>query len=194
MDHGARGFEEAGLADVVARFLLLYGSQDEFAQLFVGGAAAHFSAEIVFEIRKEAGADLAVGGEADAAARSAEGLGDGGDDADLAYSVGEAIAAGGFAGGVGCERTQGMDGVQTGDDFAQGNDHFRGPEAVFFERHEFDEAHDDVFASGEVGEAFNLVVVEATQEDAVDFDALEAGLLGGADASENGCEAAGDAK
>ncbi len=41
-------------------------------------------------------------------------------------------------------------------DFAQRNHDFRRPEAAFFERHELDEAHDDVFFAGEAGEAFDF--------------------------------------
>src|SRR5271154_4947109 len=86
-----------------------------------------------------------------------------------------------------------MDGVDAGDDFAQGDDHLRAPEAVFFEGHEFDEADDDVFAAGEVGEGFDLVVVESAEQDAVDFDAMEAGGLGGTDAANDSGIAAGNA-
>ena len=85
-----------------------------------------------------------------------------------------------------------MDGVETGDDFAQGNDHFGGPEAVLFEGHELDEADDDVFCACEMGEAFDLVVVEAAQQNAIDFDTTEAGLLRGADAANDSGKASGD--
>ena len=100
MDHGARGFEKAGLADVMAGFFLFYGTDDEFLQILVGGAAAHFTKQVVLDIRKEAGADLAVGGEADAAAGSAKGLGDGCDDTDFTFAfcarpIGKTISAGG---------------------------------------------------------------------------------------------------
>ena len=62
-----------------------------------------------------------------------------------------------------------------------------------FERHELDEADDDVFVARELGEGFDLVVVEAAQQDAVDLDGAEAGVLGGADAVEDALEAAGNA-
>src|SRR5579859_123503 len=198
MDHRPGRFEESRFADVVPGFFLDYGLNDKVAEIFVGGALAHFAVEVVFDVGEEAGADFAVRGEADAAAGSAEGLGYGGDDADftetgLSRVVLEAVAAGGFAGGVGREGAEGEDFAQALDDFAQGDDHLRGPEAIFFEGHEFDEADDDVFAAGEFAEGFDLVIVEAAKEDAVDFYAFEAGLLGGADAADDGGVAAGDA-
>ena len=52
----------------------------------------------MFDLRKEASADFAVGGEAHAAAGSAECLADRRDDADFADAVGKSIAAGRFAG------------------------------------------------------------------------------------------------
>ena len=47
--------------------------RDEAGELFVAGAAAHQRRQIVLEYREQAGADLAVGGQAHAAAVSAEG-------------------------------------------------------------------------------------------------------------------------
>jgi hypothetical protein len=64
------------------------------------------------------------------------------------------------------------------------------PQTAFFERHELDEADDDIFIAGEAGEAFHLIVIESAQEDAVDFERREAGGAGGANAGQNRLEAA----
>ena len=69
-------------------------------KLLIGLAAQHFSSQVVVGLREEAGADFAVGGEADAAAVAAEGPGDGGDNADFAAPIGEGVAARGLAGRV----------------------------------------------------------------------------------------------
>src|ERR1700728_2407348 len=99
----------------------------------------------------------------------------------------------GLAGGVWRERAQREDCLEAGDDFAQGHDQFGRPKAVFFEGHELDEADNDVVAAREMGEGFDLIVVEAAQEDAVNFDAFEAGLLRGSDTSDYGGKTAGNA-
>ena len=194
VDHGAVGLVEAGFADVVAGFLGVNDAEEVLAEVVVGGAEAELSDEVVFTEREEAGADFAVGGEADAGAGAAEGLCDWGDDADFAGGVGESVAACGFAGVVGSERDEGEDGLDAGDDFCEGDDDFGCPEAALFKGHELDEADDDVVLTGEVGEGFDLVVVESAEKDAVDFDGAEAGDLGGADAGEDGGVAAGDAR
>ena len=100
MHHGARRGHEIGFADVVALFFLLDHAANEFRQFFVGSAAAHLGVQVVVPDGKQAGADLAVGGDADAAAVSAEGMGDRRDDADLADAVVEAVAARGLAAGM----------------------------------------------------------------------------------------------
>ena len=41
MHHSARGGHESGLADVVPLFFILYDSDDELDQLFVGSSAPH---------------------------------------------------------------------------------------------------------------------------------------------------------
>ncbi len=105
----------------------------------------------------------------------------------------EAVTAGGFAGGVGRKLAQGKELADSVDDLAQGNDHLRRPEAAFFEGHEFDESHDYIFFEGEAGEGFYLIVVEAAEEHAVDFDGTKAGLLSGANAAKDCRVAAGDA-
>ena len=96
MHHGPRRRNEIWLTDVVAFFFFLDHAADEFGQLFVACSAAHLGVEIVVPYRKQAGADLAVAGDADAAAMSAERMRDGGDDSDFADAIVEAVAAGGL--------------------------------------------------------------------------------------------------
>ncbi len=172
---------------------------DPGAEIGVGVSAAHAADQIVVDLGKEAGADLAVGGETDPAAVAAEGMRDGGDDADFAEAVVEGEAAGGFGEVVGGQRDERTHGVEAGDDLFQRDDCVRRPVACaggvggFFEGHELDEAEDDSFVAGEVGEGFDLRIVEAAEKDAVDLDGAESGVLGGVDAVEDALEAVGDA-
>src|ERR1700761_2095510 len=68
VDHAAAGLEEAGLADVVAGLFLRDHVADIAREIVVRAAAAQDSVEVVVGLREEAGADLAVRCEADAAA------------------------------------------------------------------------------------------------------------------------------
>src|SRR5260370_31289652 len=71
---------------------------DKVPDFIVAPAVAQQKAQVMIVLAEEAGAELAVGGESDARAMAAEGLRDGGDEADLAgSSIGEAVFAGGFA-------------------------------------------------------------------------------------------------
>src|ERR1700733_3959679 len=83
VDHAAAGLEEAGLADVVAGLLLHDHVADIGCEIVVRAAAVQDAVEVVVGLGEEAGADLAVGGKADAAAGATEGAGDRGDDADF---------------------------------------------------------------------------------------------------------------
>ena len=83
---------KSGFADVVPLFFLRHDAANEFCQLFVAGAAPHLRVQVVIPDRKQAGADLAVAGDADAAAMSAERMRHRSDDADLADAIFEAIA------------------------------------------------------------------------------------------------------
>src|ERR1044071_2925584 len=91
--HRAGGLLEVGLVDVVARLLLVDERADVVGELFARRAGAEDFAQGVFGLGEEAGSYLAVGREAHARARAAEGLGDGRDDAYLAgRAVREAVA------------------------------------------------------------------------------------------------------
>src|SRR5271170_5979458 len=110
---------------MVARLLGLDRLLNEGCEIFIRSAASQHAIEIMIEVREEAGADFAVGGEADTAAGSAEGLRYGGDDANLSHPVIEGIAAGGFARVVGGQIHQRAKAVELGYDLLQRNHHFR---------------------------------------------------------------------
>jgi hypothetical protein len=67
----------------------------------------------------------------------------------------------------------------------QGDDDLGRPEAALFEGHELDEADDHIFFTGKVGEAFDLFVVEAAEQHAVDLERREAGLACGPNTAEH---------
>src|ERR1700733_15343620 len=87
---------EIWCSDVVTFFFLHDDAADEFGQLFVARTALHLRVKIMIPYGEKAGANLAVAGDTDAAAVSAEGMRDGRDDPDFADAVFEAIAAGGL--------------------------------------------------------------------------------------------------
>jgi len=93
----AEYLRRTGLADVMARLLPLHRTHDILTQFPLARAGAQASAEIVLHLRKQAGANLAVGGEPHPAARSAEGLAHRRDDADLAHAILKCIAPRGLA-------------------------------------------------------------------------------------------------
>ena len=78
----------------MAVFLLLDGRDDEFRQLVTRGPGAQQAFDIVLNSRKEAGADMPVSRQPNAAAMAAERLGDGIDESDLARrAISEAVAS-----------------------------------------------------------------------------------------------------
>ena len=108
------------------------------AQGFVRGLSAQELLHVMALGGKKAGKELAIGREAEALAACAEGLGDGGDDADLGAAVGEAEALGDFAGfgGIeGFERELGLNGFE---DVGHGDDVFHVPAVGFADIHVFD--------------------------------------------------------
>ena len=67
--------------------------------------------------------------------------------------------------------------LQSLEDFAAGDDHFLQPGARGIERHEFDEAQAQVAFAGEVGQRLDFMIVDAADDDGVDFDRREAEFL-----------------
>src|SRR5579859_6544210 len=144
---------------MVARFLGLYRFLNEGNEIVVRTAAGQHAVEIMIEVGKEAGADLAIRSEADAAARTAKGLRDRRDYADFPQTIVETITAGGFTRVVRGQGHQRAIGVDLFDDFLQRNDYIGGPQAIFFEGHELDKTNDHAFFSREPGEGDDLIVV-----------------------------------
>src|SRR5579863_8710381 len=185
-DHGAGGRLEAGLVDAVAGFFFGDHGANAFLDVVVCRAVAERGAEVVVVLAEEAGADLAVGGEADARTVAAEGLGDRSDQADFAgRAVGEFVFARGLAFRVGNLHQRPLR-VDAPVNFVGRNHQFARPVAVGVERHEFDEAHDHAAIAGEGGEGFHFVFVEAADEDGVYFRGTERRVLGSVDAAHNG--------
>ena len=98
VDHRPGRFEESRLTDVVARFLPQDGLDNVFAQFLVAGPCAEAAVEVVLHLREQAGANLAVRGEAHPAACAAKGLADRRDDSDFTHAVSKGVATGCLAG------------------------------------------------------------------------------------------------
>ncbi len=107
VNHATRRLVKAGFPNMVTRFFFHDDTSDVRAEVAIGSTASHDTDEVVVALGEEARANFAVGGEPDAAAVAAEGLADGGDDADLTETVVEGEALGGFAGVVGGSSTRG---------------------------------------------------------------------------------------
>src|SRR5260370_11205822 len=71
-DHGARGLDETGLVDAVALFLFHDNRADVGDQIVVRGSLTQQGPQIVVLLAKQAGAELAIGGGADARAMATE--------------------------------------------------------------------------------------------------------------------------
>ncbi len=163
---------------------------EEGGELGVGAAGAQHAAEVELEVASEAGAKLAVGGEAELVAVLAEvEVRHRADEADLLAGGGDAVIDGGAVGaevGGFDERAGGLL-----DEFFGGGD---GEEGVLAEHvlgadgHELDEAEEGVFAAGVVHEGGELALGLAFDEDAVELDGFEAGGDGGVDAFEDAGE------
>ncbi len=70
----------------------------------------------------------------------------------------------------------------------------RRPDAVFFQRHELDEAHGHAFFAREAAEGGDLIVVEAAQQHAVDLHRIQADTLRRANAFEHALVGVGHAR
>src|SRR5436305_13909679 len=82
MNHGSRRGHKVCFADVVARLFFANHIADEAGEVVVARAAAHEFVQIVIPDGEEAGANLAVRSNTNAAAMSAEGVRNGCNDAD----------------------------------------------------------------------------------------------------------------
>src|SRR5579863_4812199 len=89
--HGPRRRHKIRLADVMTLFFSENHTANELRQFFIRCPALHLRVQIVVPDREQAGANLAIGGDADAAAVAAERMRDRSDDPNLANAVIEAV-------------------------------------------------------------------------------------------------------
>src|ERR1035441_3761735 len=178
----------------MAGFLILYCTENVVAQFGIAGSGPESPIEVMFDLRKEAGANLAIGGEPDSAAGSAKGLTHGSDNADLTHAVGKGVATRCFTGVAWCEINQGEDAADAIDNLLERDHDFGRPQAAFFKGHELDEPDHHVLFARKPGEALNLIIVEPAQQDAVDLEGREAGGACGANAPEHRFKASGNAR
>jgi hypothetical protein len=176
------------LANVMPLFLAADCNVNKLRQFNVRGAATHQSAQIMVPDRKEASTDLAIGGDPDPAAMPAEGMGNRCNDSDFADPIFKSVTPGRFTAfawnldeaAVRCHALQ---------DLVQRNHDIRCPDASFFERHEFDEAHRYAFFTRELAERYDLVVVEAAHQNAIDLHGIEPCALRGSDSGQDASKA-----
>src|SRR5271170_7643102 len=159
MDHATRRFQEARLADVMARLLGLDGLLNKSGEILIRPTPRQHAIKVVIEVGEKAGPDFAIGSKAYAAAGTAKGLRYGRDDADFPYPVVESITARGLTRTVGGKSHERAEAVQFFDHLRQRHNHFRRPQAIFFQGHELYKTNDHAFVSGEAGEGDHLVVV-----------------------------------
>src|SRR5262245_25496454 len=164
-------------------FFFLHGRHDEIDQLVARRPGSQQPFDVVFDGRKEAGADHPVGGQPNAAAMAAEGLCDGIDEADFARrAVGESPPPRRLAQVFRFDSFERVDRVDPPSQLLAWNDHFAPPDFAVVERHEFDEADAHPLLAGELGEADRLVVVDAANRHAIDLDRAQAGFDRGVNA------------
>src|SRR5450432_2238448 len=186
--HSTRGCPEIGGVDAVTLLFFVHDGANIDDQILVGSAFPQHRAQIVIVLAEQAGAQLAVGGEADARAVTTEGLRDRGDQTDLTGGIiGEAVLARGFAALVRdlLQRPAGMNALV---DLGSGNHRTARPQVVGIQRHEFDEAHDYAALPGKSSEVFDLVVIGAAYEDGVNLCRCQWRILRSVDATHDRAE------
>src|ERR1700733_7683430 len=161
MDHAARRFEKAGLTDMVARLLGFDCLLNEGGEIIIRSATRQNPIEVMIEVGKQAGANLAVGRKTDTAAGTAKSLRYGGDDADFPHTIVEGVAARGFPGIVSRQGDERAKAVEFLDDLGQRDHDFWSPQTVLFEGNELDKANNPSLVAGKAGEGNDLVIVEA---------------------------------
>src|SRR5260370_35135323 len=120
-------------------------------------------------IAEQAGAELAIGGQPDAGAMAAKGLGHRGDQADFTRcAIGKAVFASGFAVLVG-DLFERPAGVYTLVNFRGRNNQAACPVALGIEEHKITKAVDDAGFEGMISKGLDFVVVDAPNKNSVDF-------------------------
>src|SRR5579884_396283 len=115
---------------------------------------------------------------------SAEGVRNRSDDSDFALTVIKSEAPGSFAGPI-RKLADGTKQRQLFHDFIHGYHYLPRPDAILFQRHEFNKADHNAFFTREAGELNDLVFIEPAEQDAIDLDRFQSGALGSTDSGEN---------
>ena len=134
---------------------------------------------------EKAGANFAVGSQTDAVAVAAKRLADRRDDPDFASALPKRPAGGCLGEVASGERDEGHVRADLLDDFATGDNMIPLPRLSCTQWHELDEAHNDTLLGGKLGQAHDLVVVEAANDHCVKLYRGEAQRLGRADRLEH---------
>ena len=103
----------------------------------------------------------------------------GGNDSDLTHAVFEAVAPRRLRARVRNFHQRPVLG-HAAQNFIERDHYVGGPDPVFFQGHEFDEAQHYAFFPGKPAEGDDLIFVEAAHQDAVDLHWSQGGALGGA--------------
>ena len=167
--HRARGLHEALVVDVVLELLLPHRVAHDLLELRIGRAGAQRTAQVGLGHREQAGAQLALGGDADPVAVTAERLAHRGDEPDRALPVGE-LPAPRRAVTLAPQLLQRVRGVDQPPHLGVGQHAVPGPRAVGVQRHELDEADLVRVLARELREAHDLVLGEVLQRHHVDLD------------------------
>src|SRR5258708_21055882 len=110
------------------------------------------------------------------------------DDSNLTHAIGEAIPTRRFAALV-SNLLQRQILRHARENLIERNHNFRSPNAVLFERHEFDESHYHALFPRELFEVNDLIFIEAAQQHAIDFYRIKPRPPGCADSSQHALEA-----
>src|SRR6202795_286613 len=172
MHHRPRRRHKSRLPDVVPFFFLLHHLHNELRELLVRRAAPHQLVQVVIPHRKQTRTELAIRGDANSAAMSAEWMRHRRNDSKLAHAIGKAISPRRFAALV-RNLLQRQILRHARENLVERNYNFRSPNTVLFERHEFDEAHHHPLFPCELSEVNDLIFIESAQQHAIDFHRIE---------------------
>src|SRR5258708_4654700 len=172
MHHRPRRRHKSRLPDMVPFLFLLYHLHNELCELLVRRAASHQLVQVVIPHGKKTRTQLAVRGDPNPAAVSAERMRHRRDDSKLAYAIGEAISPRRFTALVG-NLLQRQELCHARENLIERNHNFRSPNAVLFERHELDEAHHHPLFPREFSKVTDWIFIEAAQKHEIDFYRIE---------------------
>ncbi len=182
VDHTTGWLQESWLTNMMASFFPFHNLPNARQQLHILFTTLQRTREIVVSLREKTGANLAVRSKPYTAAVAAKGMRHRRNNADLSTTVIEGITPCRFRELSRRQRNQGSHPVQSFNNLIQANDHFRRPDAVFFQRHELNEANDDVFRPGKLGKGLDLILIKSAQEHGIHLDRSQTCVLSSANA------------